>query len=481
MTVARLHNQWLIALELVALLLVVGVSAWLFPAIQAVQMTAALAVAYVVPRWLYHRGHHASPVGHAVLLVAALWLAAIALPCVWSATVGSGASFAMPQLHGDASDYYDWALAHYDGSAVEPKVTFWGYSIMILALWHVLGVSIIWPVAANVMATLITIVMAGKLAARLVKSDNKRAATLTMALLTVMGYFMSQGAQMLKEPWVYLAITLIAHGLCPNRNCNRALCIMHCALIYALGCLILAAVRAKYINFLFIGIVMMMLADSSPQPHLKRGVSRVAVSLHSTLFRGGWGALMLAITLACWLLGMAMTDHYTVIQQVNNVTGQGGMSWIFAPQGVYQQLLGDYFHYPAWKKLLCLPLTCGVQWIIPFPWLPEGHSATWLSIAPRLRLGWYVVSGVVLYFYLFRSWRRGWLWVAWAWFPMVCYAGIAYMTAGTVSRYILAFQPWWMALAAVTLLTCWRQRNFRLFMLAYLAAITTTLIICHFL
>lgn len=471
LSTTRQHIAWLIGAEVLALLLVAGVTAVAYPVNQAARMTMALAVAYAVPRWLYGRSDHATLAGHGVLLVAALWLATIAITFVRHATLASGASFTMPYLYNDASNYYNWALAHYDGSAVEPKVTFWGYSILIVAMWKVLGVNIIWPVAANVMITLLTIVLTGKLASRLIGERHARVATLAMAMLTVMGFFMSQGSQMLKESWAYLAITLIACGMVPcglpkrqlrnqrEKGGNGASSVVQYALIYALGCLLLAAIRAKYVNFLFFGIVMMAVAGR--------------------LRQWRYYVMLLAVTLACWFLGMAMTDHYTVVQQVNNVTGEGGMATIFTPEGPYQRILGDYFHYPVWKKLLYLPVTCGVQWIIPFPWLPEGHSLSWLSIAPRLRLGWYVLSGVVLYFYLFRSYRRGWQWAVWAWFPMVCYVGIAYMTAGTVSRYILAFQPWWMALAAITLLTCWRLRSFRVFMMVYLAAMAALLTACY--
>ena len=499
MTATRQHIKWFLAAELLAFLLVAVVTCCCMPLAQAARMTIALAVAYALPCWFYHRGDHATPLGHGVLLVAALWLAAIAIPFVWRCTIGSGASFTMPQLIGDANDYYNWALAQYDGSSVKPKVTFWGYSILIVALWKVLGVNVIWPVVMNVMATLFTIVLAGRLAARIDFERRERVATLAMAFLVLMGFFMSQGAQMLKEPWVYLAMTLIAYGMMPaspppaplkvrppksplKRGTYRDADTLHSplfrggwggryALVYALGCLILAAVRAKYINFLFIGLFLMMVAGlRSPQAPLKGGVQGASRTMRLSL--------LFVITLFFWWLGMKMTDHYTIIQQVNNVTGEGGMATLFAPEGVFQRIIGDYFQYPVWKKLLYLPATCGVQWVIPFPWMPEGEQASWLGMAPRLRLGWYVLSGVVLYFYLFRSWRRGWQWAVWAWFPMLCYVGIAYMTAGTVSRYLLAFQPWWMALSALTLLTCWRLRSFRLFMLVYLFAFAAILITC---
>lgn len=464
------HITWIAAAEAVALMAVAAAALMLLPAAEAMRATAALAVAYLVPRALCVRSHCATMAGRAVLLAAALVLAAIALPFLHHCTVACGASFAMPSLTGDASQYYDWALAHYDGSAVEPKVTFWGYSMLIIALWRVLGVSVIWPVAANVLATLVTIVLAGRLAARVAVTRPQRAATLAMAMTAVLAYFMSQGAQMLKEPWVYLAITLVAHSLLPGANSEQRTANSEqrgsllptpysLLLMFALGCIILAAVRAKYVNFVLVGVVMMALAGRMRQWR--------------------YHAVLLLIALAGWVLGMAMTDHYTVVQQVNNVTGEGGMATMFAADGAYQQLMGDYFSYSVWQRMLHLPLACGVQWVIPFPWLPQDEPATWLSVAPRLRLGWYVLSGVVLYFYLFRSWRRGWSWAAWAWLPMVCAVAIAYMTGGTVSRYILPFQPWWMALAAVTVLTCWHRRSFGLFMVAYIVLMATVLALCH--
>lgn len=477
MTDCTTKSGGLMLAEVLALLAVAAGTLWAFPLLQAMQMTTALTVAYLVARSYYARCCHACMGGRVVLLLAALWLAAIAVPFVHHATLGSGATFRMPTLYNDAARYYDWALAHYDGSAIEPTVTFWGYPLMIVGLWRVLGVSIIWPVALNVMMTLLTIVLTGQLAARVVATDQRRTATVAMAMIAVQAFFMSQGAQMLKESWVYLAITLIAYSLVPlsrsekqearskrqearskRQSRHYSLFIFHYSLFFV-GCFVLAAVRAKYVNFIFIAIVMLAVAGR--------------------LRQWRYYATLLMLTAVCWWMGMAMTDNYTIVQQVNNVTGQGGMDAMFPAQGAYHSLLGDYYHYPLWKKLLYLPITCGVQWVIPFPWLPAGSHASWLGMVPRLRLGWYVLSGVVVYFYIFVSWRRNLQWMAWAWFPMVCYVGIAYMTSGTVSRYILAFEPWWMVLAAVTVLTCWRQRSLRIFMGVYLLLVVTVLAICH--
>lgn len=455
------NSKWLIPAELLVMAVVTTTTIWLFPLVEAAKMSLALLVAYTIPRWVYAQADHSTQSGHWVLLLSASWLSAIAIPFLYQCTVLSGASFAMPHMAGDASNYYDWALANYDGSAVEPVVTFWGYSLGIIGLWHLLGVDVIWPVAANIMATLLTIVLTGHLTAHLCSARKSFVATIAMMMIAVQGYFMSQGAQMLKEPWIYLSITLVALSLMPDTTKDSRSHHGKQMLLYALGCFILAAVRAKYINFMFIGIVMLLLAGNMRQ----------------------WRhyATLLLITITCWWLGMAMTDHYTVVQQMNNVTGKHGMSAMFSPDGVYQQLMGDYFHYSLWQKLTHLPLACSVQWIIPFPWLPQNESEAWLNIVPRLRVGWYALSGLVIYYYLFRSWRRGPQWAAWAWFPLVCFTGIAYMTSGTVSRYILPFQPWWMALAASVLPSCIANRSFKVFILVYATVLIATLAVCFWL
>ena len=60
MGTTRQHITWLIGAEVLALLLVAGVTAVSYPVVQAAKMTAALAVAYAVPRWAYGRSDHAT-------------------------------------------------------------------------------------------------------------------------------------------------------------------------------------------------------------------------------------------------------------------------------------------------------------------------------------------------------------------------------------------------------------------------------------
>lgn len=459
MTGGKLIPRWMLGAEWMALVLLVIATQALFPWQEAVRSTVAFAVAYAVPRYAYRRSNLATTAGSTVLLAVAVWTITISIGYIYNSTIRNGASFQMPMLFNDSAKYYDWALNHYDGSVVEPKITFWGYPLFIVGLWKVLGVNIIWPVASNSLISLLTVVLTGRLAAVVCPARKQAATTLGMAFVSVQGYFISQGAQMMKESWIYLSMTLMALSLLMTMRASTQRQFTKSVLLYALGCFILAAVRAKYINFMFIGLAMMALANG---------------------FRN-WRhtGLLFIITLICWFLGMSMTLNYTVEQQVNNVTGNGGMDSLFSLHPTYYRLLGDYFHYPVWKKLFCLPLTCGVQWVIPFPWMSPSSPIGVVGLSQRFQLGWYVLSSIVIYFYLFQSWRHGWQWAAWSWIPMMCLVGIAYMTAGTVSRYILCFQPWLMSLAAFAVLRCGKQRSFLVFTAGYLLVTAIVLFWCY--
>ncbi|MBR1881609.1 MAG: hypothetical protein IJ808_01115, partial [Muribaculaceae bacterium] len=432
-------TQVLMLAEAAALLVLWGVSDYLFGVTDALRITAALTLAYVVPRVAYSRWHDNHPVGRWILFVAALWLVVIAVAFLWDCSVGSFCTLERPCLDGDMADYYQWALHRFDPTVEEPKVTFWGYSWGIMMLWRLTGVNVVWPVAMNVMATLLTLVVTACMGVRVlhgrVAKSQAQVGAWCMGLLAVQGFFISQGAQMLKEPWIYLSITLMGYAIAgvvsvapPSRR-HRWMDVA----LYAIGCFVLAAVRAKYVNFMAIGVLL----------------------LAPVRWRRNWRfiATLFIITAMCWWLGMAMTTHYTVIQQVNNVTGSGGMETIFVGNDAFWEFSVAYYTMPLWQKVLSIPITCGVQWMIPFPWLPQGDAASILTCAPRLRWGWYAVSGLVAWFYLVECWRKpARAFALWALFPAVCFSGIAYMVVGTVSRYVLPFAPWVVVLAVWVLL-----------------------------
>lgn len=421
-----------IALSIMAIT-VAAITASTFGIADGLRIVAAMAVACALPLAAARRLKWWSPACTVALAAVMLVLAASAVHYIWSTTLASGATLEEPALKADSAGYYRWALHHYDGRCDEPLTTFFGFPLAMLALWRVLGVSIVWPVAMNIMLTTAAIIMGARLAVIFTSGVKgvrpSAAAAATIALMGLHGYFLSQGFVVQKEAFNYLAMTMIALSLVNLHQGSGTRCQnIKWVAMYAVACVILALVRAKYINFAAIGVAM----------------------LAATRLRRQWRTLiaLAAMTFLTWLMGMYCSTTYSVAQQVGNVAGGEYMTLAFDTHGhqsVYYQLLGGYYMQPLWKRILFLPFTSATMSIIPFPWGAE--SSMWTSVMPRVRVGWYIVLGILLCYYALLSWRRRHSLGIMAWWPAVCFAGIAYICGGSVSRYILPFQPLWAAIA----------------------------------
>ena len=182
-----------IGLSLVAIVVaVITVNAFGFA--DGLGIVTSLAVAFALPYAVARRCSWWSPGSAVALCAVSLILAASAIDYMWSVSLGSGATLEMPVLKSDPSSYYRWALHHYDGRCPEPLTTFFGFPLIILALWKVLGVSIVWPVAMNMSLTITAIAMSGGIAARLVKGRTRMnpatAATMAISLMCLHGFFL---------------------------------------------------------------------------------------------------------------------------------------------------------------------------------------------------------------------------------------------------------------------------------------------------
>ncbi|MCQ2287709.1 MAG: hypothetical protein MJZ74_01265 [Muribaculaceae bacterium] len=422
-----------IALSLVAIV-IAAITVSTFGIADGLSIVAAMAVACAVPLAVARRCcSWWSPTCCVAFAVVALVLVASAVNYIYATTLQQGATLEMPILDCDAGGYYKWALHHYDGRCDEPLITFFGFPMAMLALWRVLGVSIVWPVAMNLMLTATSVIMAASLAVtftRRIKGITPSAtAAITMALLGLHGYFMSQGFVIQKEALNYVSLTMIAMALVWLQDSDTAHRKAIAAVaMYAVACVVLALVRAKYINFAAFGVILLGLS----------------------CWRTRWRSLLalVAITGITWYLGMYFSTTYSVEQQVYNVTGGEIMTLAFKGdnyQSMYYGWMDGYFTLPMWKRALYLPFTCGTMAIIPFPWGAE--SSAWTSVMPRVRIGWYLCAGLMVIYYLMLSWRRKHSLGLVAWWPVICYVGIAYICAGSVSRYTLPFQPLFVAIA----------------------------------
>ncbi len=420
-----------IALSLIAIV-IAAITVNTFGMADGATIVASLAIACVIPWLVGRRCSWWSPACTIVLVAVGLILVANALCNIYCTTLEVNATFEKPYLWNDAGGYYKWALHHYDGSCKEPKTAFIGYPLIVCGLFYLFGANIIWPVALNVMLTLFAVIMTSSLAVMITHNrTNVKATTiaaLAMGLTSLHGFFLFHSGEVLKEPTMYIAMILVAMTFInilqvPESRKNSIKWIF----LFAVACIIIAAVRARFINFVAIGIAIIAF----------------------TKWRSLWRSIMAmgVITFALWVFGMILSPSHSVHNQISIVSGGVAMSKAFGDvdgiQLEYYKLLNGYFRLEIWKKLLLLPITTGTQYMIPLPWTIESLA----SILAHVRIGWYLSGGLALFYYGFLSWRKECSLGLIAWWPAICFVAIAYICGGTVSRYTLSFQPVFISIA----------------------------------
>ena len=460
-------SKWQLLVEIVALGVLGMITTRCFGFTDGLAITIGMAVAYAVPRLLFSRMSCYSRKGSWLLLAVGLMVITFAVINLWDWTVGSGGTMQNPHLLSDDSGYFHWAQHHYDGSCHEPRMTFKGLSVTILLLWKVLGMSLVWPIALNVMMLLLSIVLTGATAVRVVggkvRSNSGVIAFIAMLMTSLLGFYVSQAMRVQKEAGLYLGVALMAYGLARMAETQVRSKLWRDVVAFTVGAFILAFYRSNMLYFITAGVLVMLIGN----------------------WRRHWrfGLMLLGICVVAFTIGF-LCSSYTMLRQMNILTGGGRMSEVFQngpTQSPYRSIIGNYFDYPVWKRLLLLPVTSAVQYVIPFPWVYEfqAHIEGWL---PRVRVMWYIVGGMVLYYYLFIGWRKDRGVGSWGLLPAVCYLGVCYIIGGTVSRYVLPFQPLFVVVA--TFVCCklrdglWRH-SFRGWMVGYVLVLAAVLVLCY--
>ena len=440
----------------------------LFGAGNAVGVTASLAVAYAVPRVVYTRRSWSTRTGRVALALLGALMVALAVLTIWNTTTSLGLPLSHPHLESDDRGYYRWAMHYYDNSCPAPNIAFYGFPLFMLLSWKVLGASVVWPLAMNVMFTLLTVVVTAGLTRRLLHGKtlftDSRLATLGLCLTATLMYFVSQGLRVQKEAMVYLSMILVGYVLAgiKSDDSEPPKVMWKDIALWTVGCVILSLGRTTFLYFVMIGLAIM------------------ALSVRSIFTRKI--IVLAAITVATFVVGNYMA-RYSIDGHVSILKGGYQMQKQFLADGVQQpyiDLVGKYFYYSVWHRLAILPLACCVQFIIPFPWVYD--HATVLNLLPRMAWGWYAVGGMTLYYYFFMSWRRRTCMGAWAWWPATIFVIIAYVVAGTVSRYVLPIEPLAVPIAVFVIARLREgvnRKQFTWWAITYVVVLTVTLILCY--
>ena len=431
------------------------------------KITAAYLVAYLVPRTVLTRARGTSTSARVVLLALTVLLIYINYHRLAGWVFFDDFSLEMPNLDGDGRGYYKWALNKYDGRVPATGMAFPGFPLMMLALWKVFGLSVVWPQAMNLMFTLTSVVLTGMTTRRLLshRVSVSPAALLTggMLLCCLLMYYFVMGTSILKEGSIMIAISMAGFALAAmeaddlERHSQR-----RDFVLFVMACALLAMVRTTYLYFVLLGLIMMTL--SHPRRDWRMSV------------------IMLGVIVAALLGGNALAAYS--FDRHAEIAGGGWNMQRFYVTGesaqFYHDMLNYYFLYSVWHKALMLPLTMSVQFIIPFPWCYY-ETPTLLNTLGRLTYGWYIIGGFSLFYFCCVSWRRdsnmGW----WPWWAALAYAAIAYITAGSVARYVVPVQPLFIPVAMFVLCRLWEgqwRKAFLWWCVGFVILLTVALLFC---
>ncbi len=439
----------------------------------SMSIVIAFAVAYLVPRFIYSGSKVSCRWGQWTLLLAATALSVYAICEFIAWTPVAGYSLEIPYLTDDSEAYYRWALSHYDGRFPAPDIIYSGLPIIMLGLWKVFGVNVVWPMALNIMFILLTMVMTGKIAHRLLSHrfpsvNPVNIVASAMLMVALLGFFVAQGMRIQKESYCSLGFTMVAYAFAGmtvstlnKRDRYRDL------VIFLAGTLLVAFIRTNFVYFIFVGAVMMSLAGKCAR--WKQGMLMAVVALSITFL-------------------FNYLFSYTIEHQLLILEGGKVMANDFElgkTQQPYQNIIGDYYFYPQWKRVLMLPITMGVQYIIPFPWIYDYSNATVMTLILHMRFMWYFAGGMCLFYYLYlavvryKTFSLG-IWALW---PVVIFVFLAFATGGLVGRYFLPIQPLFIVIALYVILLVREghcRRAFTIGMVIYLIVLFATFFFCYY-
>lgn len=398
----------------------------MLPISRAIVILPVLLAAYILPCIVYRRMSCYGAIGQLSLSMAFVMMAIFFILNLKQSTVDLGSADAPFLLH-DAYSFYRLAqdMAHDTVSVHSPIVPYWGYPYF-LSMWMKLGINdIAFPIITNIFALLIAVLLVGRCVVFVVGNTTYtvRMAGYAMMLTAMVPGVMATATQLSKEPFVIVSLLLCINAMYAIKQRHRVGVYVAFLII---GLFLLSICRPTYLYVLLIFVLAIWLhkfkkADILPFVLL---LLSVITALHVGLQNSWWGDAQ-------------FVGAYVV--------KEGHTSFSYGEsQKPFLQLIGEYNEYSNIAKVLILPVTVGVQFMIPFPFetVPEIFGMPLSNAYHRMSYLWYLAALPMLLFFILHLLRTGGVVLnLMAFASAVAYCVPALITGGVVSRYAFCFVP----------------------------------------
>ena len=455
-------------------ILIIWCTLQILPGAEAFSTMLAMIGSWLIISIIYQKYRHRNIAGWWTLLISTTALSIGIIANVHYFTTFSGGTTALPILNNpDAYRYYCDALAFSNlpgGVPAPPSQR--GYGLIISYIWNVTGTTIVAPLILNMILILLCIIISGITSERIINSQKKHSSpwisTCAMIMTASICYYITAGTVLLKEALLCFGIALCTLTLISILKNNYTHISKNDFFCFILGIIILATIRYTFILFVIVAIIL----STNKNTFRKRIVAQL---------------ILLAICICALFITsnyLSSINHNTFHKTAEIIDGNESTYFFFSSKYhyAYDQVFGDYFSYPTWKRILCLPISAITQFLIPFPWnfgrdTIYGYTLDYAHIA----YPWYLIGGLILYF-LFGAWKN-----ASSILKRITLIGIilwlipAYLFAGTVSRYALPFIPLLIPAAVYVWDKYLCKKSLNAWGCIYCSLLIITLMICYYL
>lgn len=368
----------------------------------------------------------------------------------WYYTTAMGGTVSNP-MFANYDSMRDWN----DGSVLlagELPLATYGYMVGVLRL---VCNDVMWVIAVNAMCYLLTIVMIGRITFEL--TCQRRTVIIAMLMTALIAYLWAQATTVIKDAPVVLCMAYLTLLMIRMRSktCRPW--------EYAVGAAVLIVLAFIRVNAMF------MVALIAVVMSLGRGESKAPAV-----------ALIVPACVAAYFIAKAVGVHTPSPAGLIAVSADSEAVMADQHTAPWDNMLGgDYTALPLYKKLLWLPASTVLQFVLPFPWnFESAYVFGPAKVFARIGVVWYY-CGALLLWWLVAQWRQA---------PdttrRVVACGVlltiitAYLNSGRASRYCLAYLPMLLPASAMA----WGylgRKSMRRWLIVFTVLLIALLLICY--